>query len=128
MFIVQRTLISDGCFGHLLNSKGNFICCTMERLFDGKPIIPEGQWVFKRFHSPHFGYDVFMCDTIPGHTKIELHIANFVEELEGCVALGEQIGGRPSTKGNMLTSSKKAFEAFMKPLEGVDSIDITFQD
>jgi hypothetical protein len=125
---LQRLIISDGAFGHLLGPKGDFICCTMERLFDGKPKIPEGKWTFIRYHSPHFGFDVFRCDTVPGHTALEIHIANFVEELEGCVALGTQIAIRPSTNGHMLTASKIAFDAFMKTQVGVDSIDIMFQD
>jgi len=42
---------------------------------------------------------------------IEIHVANFFNELEGCIAVGFDLN-RP-----MLTISRGAFEALMKKLD-----------
>jgi len=127
-FVQRKMWIADGAFGEMSDDKGSFVCCTMERLFDGKTVIPAGTWDFYRYCSPHFGYEVFRCDTIPGHEAIELHIANFVEQLEGCVGLGEQIGPRFAKPGKMLMKSLDAFKKFMAFQVGVDKIQVTFHD
>lgn len=63
---------------------------------------------------------------VPGHDFIEIHPANWQFELDGCIAVGEQI--QPSPKGQMLACSREAFGALMELQDGVQDFTLTIAD
>ena len=82
------------------NGRGDINITGMHRLHDGV-------WfdAYEIMGVPEFqGKPVHGC---------LFHIANYNEDLDGCVGLGLACGNR-SNGGRMLTSSKQAFEQFMK--------------
>jgi hypothetical protein len=91
-------LTVDGCSG--------FSCKTMER---NSVIIPEGVYIAQLELSPHFGFATPHLQ-VPGRTYIEIHPANYPTQLEGCIAVGEQIDG------DALDNSDSAFSSFVKLL------------
>lgn len=88
--IVQRTKKTvDGILGTLTLDFNPFTCFTIENL---KLSIPSGTYPvsflwsgrFKRM-TPHI--------QVPKRTNIEIHNANYPNQLEGCIAVGDKIDG-----------------------------------
>jgi hypothetical protein len=50
--------------------------------------IPEGSYVVEKTYSPRFKKDMYLIKDVPGRSGIRFHSANYVFQLEGCVALG----------------------------------------
>ena len=55
-----------------------------------KSCVPEGTYLIKRDHSGRWQY--YSVTNVPNRTFIEIHPANKVTQLEGCLALGLQRG------------------------------------
>ena len=125
----------DGIFGELADEKGNVFAVTLEHSFQNPntqvggfhTAIAQGTYECVRFQSPHLGYEVFMLKDVPSHDYILIHIGNYNHESEGCILIGTGIGNKLDG-GKMICDSKKAFNAFMKMQEGIDSFHIIVQD
>lgn len=96
---VKRTDVNDvRTFGvFLLN--GLSYSYTLERA-PNDPIhksIPAGRYRVTLYKSPHWAADypegVPLVNDVPGRSFIEIHPANKVEQLEGCIALGHVKAG-----------------------------------
>lgn len=79
---------SDGTFGTLYNAAGRQLAVTVERPSTGDhPSIPVGVYDWSKFISPHNGACLLLAN-IPGRSMIEMHSANVMVELLGCIAPG----------------------------------------
>ena len=116
----------DGIFGIIKDETGKQIAVTLERNFDGKPKIPAGTYLCTRRMSPRFNCELFQVMNVSGHDYIEIHPANWEFELDGCIAVGEQI--QPSSKGQMITCSREAFGSLMELQDGVQEFTLTISD
>lgn len=88
-FTLIRTYEEKGTRGELLDSEGNHVCLMIERPQTGEfPCIPEGAYTLSRYNSPKHGPNTWQYDDVPGRTNIQIHIANWPHELEGCQAPG----------------------------------------
>lgn len=83
----------------------NFHCCSMER---ADKIIPAGTYSIELTYSPHFKRAMPLLDGVPGRTDIRIHPANWIYQLEGCIAVGI------SHEINCLDNSDAAFEPLLK--------------
>ena len=120
MRLVRNETTDDGIFGQLQSDDGKTVYgVTLERNYDGEPIIKPGIYKCVRRMSPRFGCDVFMLVDVPFHHYIEIHVANWQYQLRGCVALGK--AAAPSPQGRMITESDKTFAAFMAAMDGIDA-------
>lgn len=54
--------------------------------------IPEGTYPIQKYISPKRGDICILLAHVPNRTGIEIHAANKVEELEGCIAVGVKSG------------------------------------
>jgi hypothetical protein len=102
--ILHRRYFSHGVFGVLCDEFGNELCKIVERPWrDNQPgisCVPSGEYNLIPHRSPKFG----ACYALDGEqndvtilgpsqrTHILIHIANFVEQLEGCIAVGAYSG------------------------------------
>ena len=126
----MKTAGVDGTYGSLYCPM--LKCVTMERPPTGEhPFIPAGTYNCVLGLSPHFyeanvdyGYGrgmVYHVQNVSGRDHILFHAANFVTQIEGCIALGSCVGllynpdGEPR-KGIM--SSRAAVKAFMAAMDG----------
>lgn len=81
-----------GTYGYLWT--GSYACVTIERPFSGDhPCIPPGDydvdWTDDGRHPEHNPcYEVM---NVPGRTAILIHLANWYQELLGCIAPGTRI-------------------------------------
>lgn len=87
-----RTAVSGGVSGNLIFN-GEWICFTLENPAD---LIQPGTYNARLDKSPHLGY---VCPhlqvperdgAVDGDAGLRVHIANFVSQLRGCVAVGLQ--------------------------------------
>lgn len=97
---------------------------TLERPWDnniaGKSCIPEGTYRVKRDKSGRWQY--YAIQNVPSRTFIEIHPANYVNQLEGCLALG-----MARMEDNIsVASSKDALSVFMDYV-GEDDFELTFR-
>ena len=95
-----------GVFGHL--EVDGFDCGTLER--DDK-LIPTGVYKITMYDSPHNRCVVPLLH-VPGREMIEIHVANWETQLEGCIAVGKKRENRG------ITESRKAFNELMAVLKG----------
>lgn len=79
-----------------------------------KKKIPVGQYEFELYNSPHNGYLVPLLKDVPGRSYIEIHIANYEYELDGCIAIGNVRGL------NAIYNSKEAFNSLMLKIKAND--------
>ena len=93
-------------WGELRDSNGAALCKILERGAHNlaHPRIPEGCYAIarKRFGTSRFdsGYrelvgaaytGILWLPNVPGRSNIEIHTANLVQQLEGCLATGNEI-------------------------------------
>jgi hypothetical protein len=98
---------ADTTFGILLID-GFLQCYTLE---NSHKIIPLGHYPVTKYYSPKNKREVPLLENVPNRSMIEIHVANWFHELEGCIAVGNDISTRP-----MLTNSNTAFSYLMTKL------------
>ena len=120
-----------GTFGRLRvfndEHEQRFECCTVEREWlDNRPnisCIPEGNYVLQL--GMYYGgdgvggrrdYEAYIVQDVPGRSLIKIHIANYAEQLKGCIAPGMRFG---TVSGEWaVASSTDAFDLMMAALMG----------
>jgi hypothetical protein len=85
-----------------------------------KSCIPEGTYLVNRDHSGRWQY--YSVSNVPNRTFIEIHPANKVSQLEGCLALGLQ----RAADNVSIINSESAVNIFTGA-QGEDSCLITFR-
>lgn len=115
--------------GVLTSNDGVFTCVTLERSADGDhPCIPAGSYaVHRATHHPGTPH-AYPCpelntDSI-GRSHIQIHIANRVSELLGCIAPGERV----SDDRQAVEHSGDAFQRLMQYLTNVGAWRIEIVD
>lgn len=108
-----------GVFGHLITD--GFDCITMERM---DTLISPGKYKASFYFSPHFKRTVVLID-VPGREYIEIHPADYVNELKGCVALASRRPDIRNTTADAFAADQNVatFNKFMDRLKG--STDLT---
>lgn len=122
-----------GTFGTLYVD-GQYLCLTVERPWrDNQPnvsCIPEGQHTMRkrtsnvvgRSSGGRFTEGWEICDVIE-RTFIMFHVANTMDDLEGCVGVGSTLG---SVKGRWaVLNSRDTFIKFMEALDEEESCIIS---
>ena len=82
---------------------------------NGISCIPVGTYQAEIYQSPTKG-SVYLLQNVPGRTMIEIHAANWVHELLGCIALGMSRGTYNGELG--IGSSRAAIDEFMALASG----------
>lgn len=115
-----------GTFGRL--RADGWSCVTVEREWlSNMPdvsCIPLGQYECSIIDSPRHG-TVYEVQNVIGRVNIEIHVANVMQELRGCIALGKAFGSMPTkaTQGKVMwgvTQSQDAFDEFIHLMGGDD--------
>lgn len=120
LFLKRIGSNDQSTFGVLLNGTVPF-AVTLELAWrDNRPdisCIPNGQYICRWITSPKFG-QTFEVMNVKGRENILFHCGNTPPDTHGCLIVGESfevINGIPG-----VTSSRKAFDEFMKITEGQD--------
>lgn len=125
----------DGVSGHLFDSDGTLIACTIEHAYedtDGNLYakIPTGtfscQRGLHRLHNMADAFETFEITGVEGHTNLLFHWGNYNCDSEGCLLLGNSFSKTPGGK-LMITQSRNAFAKFMALQEGVYEFTLTVE-
>lgn len=83
--------------------------------------IPKGIYKAKKHVSPRFSNSLWIQD-VPNRSEILIHLANYFNDLRGCIAIG--VGLKDLNKdGHIdLFQSRKAINVLMLHLKDVDGI------
>jgi hypothetical protein len=116
-----------GTFGrlHILSAQKSgdslFSCYTIERPWVNNErrvsCIPSGQYQLRKgtFHSTKEPYENYELMAVPGRTYIEIHIANRMTELLGCIGIGTRLFAIGKTWA--VKNSKNCHKSFMRHME-----------
>ena len=120
--ILHRLTQSEkGTFGILLMNDLP-LCATLELPWEDNKrdisCIPEGVYGCTRFISPRHG-KVWKINDVSGRTDVLFHVANKIDELLGCVAVGQSFGK------NMILNSTLAFKGLQKTLPDSFALSVT---
>ena len=92
--VKRNSKTNDAIFGVLTLDWSPFTCVTLERLVKS---IPSGIYDLNFTYSPHFNR-VMPHIIVPsrdeaagGDAGIRIHWANFPAQLDGCIAVGEEV-------------------------------------
>jgi hypothetical protein len=81
--------------------------------------IPQGYYRCERYSSARFP-DTWQIAGVPERSLILFHVANYADDVEGCVGLGmSQMGDRVA-----VSNSRKAVQLFRSLTAGADRLDI----
>jgi hypothetical protein len=106
----------------LFDENDNHVCLMIERPRTGEhPCIPEGTYVLSRYDSPKHGPNIWQYEDVPGRSNIQIHVANWPHELEGCQAPGATRKTGPDGEPGV-GDSKLTYEMFMKITEDMSRI------
>lgn len=130
-FVLQRLQYApDATFGRLESSDGTTICVTLELPNKGNApdvsCIPAGQYTAVRYLSPKRGYDVWLLQSVPGRTYVEMHIGDTTKDTDGCILLGSYFGFSGDVYG--IVNSKTAFNKWMTWTKDLDTLTLTILD
>ena len=110
-----------GTFGKLIFPE--FECFTVERPWLDNKIrescIPEGEYPLKLGMYNRGGYAAYEVMEVPNRSLIKIHIGNTIDDVIGCIAPGKSLGYLE--KKWAVTSSKKAFNEFMRAMDNIES-------
>lgn len=117
-----------GTFGSL--RANGFSCVTLEREWMDNAAdiscIPLGQYTCSLYDSPKHG-KVYQVTGVQNRANIEIHAANVMQELLGCIALGQSFTSMatPKTMGKVMwaiNGSQMTVSAFMAAMGGEDFV------
>ena len=89
--------------------------------------IPDGRYVVKKTYSPRFKKDMWEVLNVPKRKGIRIHAANYVSQLEGCIALGLSRFDLNKDGVIDITNSKKALSILDSELSNEFELIITWE-
>ena len=117
-----------GTFGALKINKMLF-CWTLERTDmeneQNVSCIPAQQYECKRYHSSRFA-DTFQIMDVPGRNHILFHPANTMDQLQGCISLGERLDYISGPRA--ILNSGNTFKRFMTEMKGHNGFHLTIKE
>jgi len=118
MKLTRLDATDHGVFGHLVidNSDVKFDCVTLE---NHNKLIPEGSYKCSLYQSPRLNREVILLHDVPNRTMIEIHPANWENQLEGCIAVGRErdgmaIDASQDTMNDLLNIVRKADDLMIR--------------
>lgn len=89
LVLQRRAYLRDGTLSYLEVGQLQLVTleCPWEDNRQNESCIPLGIYPLSWYLSPSHGW-VLRVHDVPGRTDIELHVANIVSELKGCIAVG----------------------------------------
>lgn len=116
--LIRLAYLPFGTFGKFLCGSNTLYTVERPWLNNAKEIscIPEDRYICKpKFFFKH-GYQAVEITSVPGRENILFHIANWPEDLEGCIGVGKTItclAKIPNEPKLAVSSSTDSFKEFM---------------
>lgn len=117
-----------GTFGKMVHSDLDWWCYTVERPWErNRPTfscIPAGLYQLTLGIYLKHNYPAYELQNVSSRANIKIHVANYAEQLEGCIAPGKELGWVAPYWA--VTQSQTAFDELMA-LPTPEEIFITWQ-
>lgn len=106
-----------------IDGQPSFVTLELPWLENARNIscIPMGIYKCQRVNSPKFGVAYHLLD-VPERSEILIHAGNTIEDIEGCILLGEHFGSLPPLFA--VRDSRRACARFHALLEGAKEVEI----
>lgn len=127
--VVRDSDTGKEVLGHMVVPDAHFGCYTLERPEKGNmnkiSCIPKGtySWV-KVGATKNIPYEHISILNVPQRSGICIHIANYVKQIEGCIAVGTKLIDINGDGQMDTASSKVAFDKLMAVLPDAGTITI----
>jgi len=89
--------------------------------------IPPGTYPLTRYFSPDHNFYVPLVNNVPGFEGIELHIANTVKDVKGCLGLADNIESLEDITNSWVAVTEFYTAFFADCADGIEST-ITYVD
>lgn len=128
--IKRFNLATDCAVGAMFDEKNELFALTLELPWKDNQskisCIPKGEYICLLKLSPHFGIPVWEVQNVPLRTNIEIHPANQVSELLGCIAPGHDLS---LMKGaDQVLNSRPAFEDLMFRTQNFQQLKLVIEE
>ena len=101
-----------------------FSCKTLERPWvenkNKVSCVPAGSYPVVLEYSAHFKRKLNELKLVPGRSEVKIHVANFVTQLEGCIAVGLSVGDINKDGIPDMVSSRVALDRMQEALGSVE--------
>lgn len=118
---------ANGTFGRLIDEKGNKLCYTVELPWKDNQhdisCIPTDTYNVVQYNSNEHG-DVWKIMDVPNRNNVEIHPANDVADLLGCIGVGDSLGVVNNFPA--VLHSKKTFSMLKSTLP--DNFELTISE
>ena len=88
--------------------------------------IPRGNYVLRQDFSPKFNKYLWEIYGVPGRRECKFHVANYWDQLNGCIALGEQHIDINADGDPDVTSSRNTMALFEDILQKEENNEVEF--
>jgi len=103
---------------------GDACCLTIEPPWKDNQVgissIPTGTYMIKHGMYNAGGYPAYELVGVEGRTQIKIHAANKASQLQGCIALGQEIAVMDGEVA--VTSSRYSLDLFMEYMDKRDGV------
>ena len=93
--LIREKSSLQGTFGTIYDADDNEVCKTVELPWDDnltdQSCVPVGSYQCTIYQSPKHG-QVWMLQGVPNRLYCEIHAANTIDDLEGCIGVGDHFG------------------------------------
>jgi hypothetical protein len=121
-FLVTLNYSLGHCYIEHPSGIVEYIGCSLERGWrdnqNNVSCVPEGEYDLKLEWSPRFGKDLWELYGVPGRSECKFHVANYWNQLNGCIALGRKHKDINSDGDPDVTSSRITMGEFHDALAG----------
>ena len=127
MLLIREKTTSQATYGTL--KVDDFECKTVELAYRGNKrnisCIPKGNYKYRVLNSSRaFKYQHIEIMGVPNRHGIKIHVANFVSQLKGCIAVGKIHADIDNDGIIDVTSSKDTLQELLQtiPKQGIIKI------
>jgi hypothetical protein len=132
--LTRRAYLPMGTFGQLRISWAGYDCWTVERPWQNNEpyvsCIPIGRYdlklgtFYRGTQDTADDYAAYQVLDVPGRTYIKIHIANVMDDVQGCIGVGKGLGwikSRRATGAKLgVNLSAVTYEEFMNTMGGME--------
>lgn len=90
----------------------------------GVSCVPSGKYIIKYEYSNKFDCNLWELKGVPNRSECKFHSANFWNQLNGCIALGQTYKEIDKDSYKDLTNSKSTMKAFEEVLKGETELEL----
>jgi hypothetical protein len=90
----------------------------------GESCIPEGVYECSRAHFNRGGYDTVQLVGVPRRSQIKVHVANWPEDVEGCIGIGQTLIAQRTRYG--VGKSREAMKQLLQILDDNDGLSMVW--